>query len=110
MCSITALGSTPHKELLRAPAKMKSAFPISTSNREDVFGSIRQLGSQQLIGLGTEAGLPAIRGNLRLPFTAAAAATEVTRHLSGSPRRAAQTPPLDLIEQVFSEERFHYPS
>ena len=30
--SITALGSTPHKELLRAPAKMKSAFPISTSN------------------------------------------------------------------------------
>ena len=37
LCSITALGSTPHKELLRAPAKMKSAFPISTSNSGGCF-------------------------------------------------------------------------
>lgn len=37
LCSITALGSTPQKEPLRAPAKMKSAFPISTSNSEGGF-------------------------------------------------------------------------
>lgn len=35
LCS--ALGSTPHKELLRASAKMRSAFPISTSNSRTCF-------------------------------------------------------------------------
>jgi hypothetical protein len=38
LCSITALGSTPHKELLRAAAKMKSAFPIALQTAEEVFG------------------------------------------------------------------------
>ena len=34
---ITALGSTPHKELLRAAAKSRSAFPIITSNSRACF-------------------------------------------------------------------------
>lgn len=77
---------------------------------EDVFGWIQQLGSQQLIGLGTEAGLPAIRGNLRLPFTVAPLSWGY-KALVWLPQTGKHgTPLLDLIEHIFPDERFHYPS
>lgn len=110
LCSITALGSTPHKELLRAPAKMKSAFPISTSNSGGCFWLDSATGKPTVNRAGHWGRTPSHQGKSEAAFHAASTATEVTRHLSGSLRQAARTPPLDLIKQIFPDERFHYPS
>ena len=87
--SITALGSTPHKELLRAPAKMKSAFPISTSNSGGCIWLDSATGTPTVNRAGHWGRAPCHQGKSEAAFHSGSAATEVTRHLFGSPRPAS---------------------